>query len=627
MKLMTLSIRNFKGISSYTLDLGGSSASVYGNNAAGKTSLYDAFLWLLFGKDSSGRADFSIKPIGMDMQGVDVQVEGTMLPDDGPAIALKRVYSEVWTRKRGDVAPVFTGHTTTYYVDGMPVNLGTYKAAVESLVPENVFRVLTNPLYFCTGMKWQERRKMLFDAFGGIEDADIAATDERFMSLLALCGRYTVDEYREAQKKLLRQANKELSLLPARIDEASRLIIEQDDPTPYDEEYMGNLKRIEALNAAMEKSDIGDLVRREGELTLEISSVRNAEQMRINSEYNRAMDEYRKAESEVRRQMDAAGMKEIEIERNGKMAEEARITHEMEILRSKYSQAASSQMDSSCPTCGRPYGPEDAEAFETAKQKYLDEINEKGIALRADRDRVSGEISMLTVKYNAARSLVEQYRATVASMKPPTVPDFSEDALALIAKLKEELREVQNQQIIASSPALEKNRQITDEIAAIRQRNKELIDLGRRCKTSQDARKRCEELMEQQQLVADEAGSYEEMIALCEEWSRVRASMVEASINRHFDLVTWRLYKEQINGGIEECCDALMNGVPYNDINGASKINSGLDIIGAFANVTGVSAPVFVDNAESVVDLFKPFGVQIIRLVVSENDEQLRLQK
>lgn len=637
MKLMKLEIRNFKGIREYDLDICGQSASVFGDNATGKTSLYDAFLWLLFGKDSAGRADFSIKPIGRDMQGVDVEVTGMILPDDGAEIKLSRVYSEVWSRKRGDVSAVFTGHTTSYFVDDLPVTLAVYKRTVDSLVPEDTFRVLTNPLHFSSAMKWQDRRRMLFDTFGGIADADIASEDERFVHLLNACGRYTVDEYKASTIKLLRKANEQLRVLPTRIDEASRAIMEDDDTTPFELELNREheiIRRMTAEKQAGKDALADETTRIEAEIREIkglIAQTEAKETARRSAERDEAMTGYLNAHEELRRQLGALDLGKIEYERRHLIAEEARLTGEMDALRSRYAHIASEEWNGNdtCPTCGRAFDPASVkkaqEAFYADRQAKLDEINREGGAKKETRERISGEISVITIKYNAAVSAAAEYKKAIESLQKPDLPPEGDEYKAEKAKLNARLEEACARLTAVSKQKLAQFED--DGMGAHLDRVNELNASIKMCEVSKLARARCAELEAQQAELADHVGEYEEMIALCEEWTRVRASRVQESINRHFELVTWRLYKEQINGGMEECCEALLNGVPYADLNGAAKINAGLDIIGAFAEATGKTAPVFVDNAESVTDLYTPEDVQTIRLVVSEADKQLRLQK
>ena len=116
MELLRLTIEHFKGIDRLELALDGHDADIYGDNATGKTTIFDAIQWLLFGKDSAGRSDFEVKPLGPDgkarLNGQDVAVEA-VIREGVQKKTLRRVYTEKWERQRGSAAAVFTGHTTT----------------------------------------------------------------------------------------------------------------------------------------------------------------------------------------------------------------------------------------------------------------------------------------------------------------------------------------------------------------------------------------------------------------------------------------------------------------------------------------------------------------------------------
>lgn len=119
MKLLRLTLSNFKGVKQFILQANGHDAQIYGDNATGKTTLYDAFLWLLFDKDSQNKKDFAIKTLasdGSELHGLEHSVEGKF-DLDGRIVTLTKSYMEQWTKKRGSAEKTFTGHTTDYFID------------------------------------------------------------------------------------------------------------------------------------------------------------------------------------------------------------------------------------------------------------------------------------------------------------------------------------------------------------------------------------------------------------------------------------------------------------------------------------------------------------------------------
>ena len=115
------------------------------------------------------------------------------------------------------------------------------------------------------------------------------------------------------------------------------------------------------------------------------------------------------------------------------------------------------------------------------------------------------------------------------------------------------------------------------------------------------------------------------MAFLCEEFVRYKTQYIEASINDKFHLVRWKLFSEQVNGGLAECCEASVDGIPYGDLNDGMKFNAGLDAIAALSEHYGVRAPLVLDGTESFVELV-PVGTQVIRLEVSKQDRELRFE-
>ena len=100
--------------------------------------------------------------------------------------------------------------------------------------------------------------------------------------------------------------------------------------------------------------------------------------------------------------------------------------------------------------------------------------------------------------------------------------------------------------------------------------------------------------------------------------------MVTESINGHFRLVRFVLFREQINGGLKEICEPTLENkagewVEYRSANYAAQVNAKLDIIGALSKHYGVTLPILMDQAESVTAPLETDG-QLIRLIVSAPD-------
>src|SRR5690606_16272525 len=133
--------------------------------------------------------------------------------------------------------------------------------------------------------------------------------------------------------------------------------------------------------------------------------------------------------------------------------------------------------------------------------------------------------------------------------------------------------------------------------------------------------KRIEELEAEERRLAQEFEELERQLYLTEEFIRTKVRMLEDSINSRIRRARFKLFRQLVNGGVEETCETLLNGVPWPSINGAGKIQVGLDIINTLANHYGFAPPVFIDDAVTITDIPETTGQQI-RLIVSAADKR-----
>jgi len=227
-----LTLINFKGIRELVVEFN-NVTNISGENGTGKSTIFDAFTWLLFGKDSHDSKDFNIKTLdqaGKAIPMLEHGVEGT-LDVDGTEITLKRIYQEKWQRRRGAEESELTGHETLYYWNGVPQQAGEFKTKVDGLVNEGLFKLLTSALYF-NSMKWQDRRLVLILIAGEISNADVLAkmNKQQVADITAILnsGKPLVDFLKElAMRK--KKLSDDLKTIPSRIDEVTRAIPEPVD--------------------------------------------------------------------------------------------------------------------------------------------------------------------------------------------------------------------------------------------------------------------------------------------------------------------------------------------------------------------------------------------------------------
>ena len=228
-RIKSLRLQNFKCHSSLVLNFDGRNAVLYGDNATGKSSVYDALVWLLFGRDSHGNGEknIEIKPLGADGTVLDhnaeTEVEAVFTTEEGE-LSLRRTLREIWVSKRGASEAVFDGNSSEYFIDGVPVKKYAFTDKVNELVEEETFKLLTSVSHFADGISWQDRRAVLFNVAGVKGDAEIMASDERFLPLIEAMGRLSLDDYK---KKLLAEKRGFMGTkndIPARINECHRTL-------------------------------------------------------------------------------------------------------------------------------------------------------------------------------------------------------------------------------------------------------------------------------------------------------------------------------------------------------------------------------------------------------------------
>ena len=641
-RLKSLHLENFKCHKNLTIAFEGRDTSIYGDNATGKTSVYDALTWLLFGKDSLGNGEkaIEIKPLGADGSVLDheaVTVVEAVLLVDLEELKLTRTFKELWSTKRGSVEASYDGNTSEYSIDGVPCKVNAYKAKVAELVDEEKFRLLTSVSYFAAVMPWQKRREVLFDLFGGLDDRAIMGLNERFAPLLEAMGKRSLED----TKKVLTQEKKGLTVtrneVPARISECEKTI---EDLAGLD--YDGAKAEWEALKD------------RESALTTELLSIRQNTAVRekqtdlreaqgaltaLEAENNlfRREQERNKpnvAAVEERLASTRKTIRRLELTLEGLDARKGRLDSKIETTRNRWKavNAEIYQGEDTCPTCGQKLPEERTqaarEAFEADKRLRLERLVAEANELKVSKAEEEWVIRRTTEDLEDARkdamdqeAELAQAKAAAAGIEISDEPGYDEQKAALegrIRQAQEDLRKLQADSETASRGIQQRIREVQEEISRCG------AILGKRSAYDY-AQQRVRELRDSAKAAAENLARVEGLLRLMEEYSRYKADFAEAGVNEHFRLARFRLFREQANGGTEDRCDVVYDGVPYTGLNNGMKINVGIDIINTLSRAYRVAVPLFIDNAESVTNL-ENCRCQVIRLVVSEQDKELRIE-
>ena len=637
-KIKRLSLENFKCHKNLTLDFMGGNASIYGDNATGKTSIYDSLTWLLFGKDSQGNGEknIEIKPLNMLGEVKDhdaiTSVEAVFLVN-GEEITLKRTYQEVWTTKRGSSEATYDGNTSEYYVNGVPCKKFAFTEKVNELVDEDTFRLLTSVSHFANGISWQERRAVLFKVAGVMDDTQIMETNETFKPLLESMGRLSLDDYKKkllAEKRGFVGARTEI---PARISECQKTIEDVEilnfEKAKAEVELLtAQCESLEAQQLAIEHNSAADRKRIEiREAQLELGTIENENRAFRASQSVGALDV----------QMMKQDLSRLQTQLKDKtthltISESSLGGYDKDIAASRERWIATNSeifSGGNCPTCGQalpaPQLKTATDAFEAQKSKRLREIEQTANAKKEAKAQAEARITEIREEIGQLEADIKQKQAEIIAaeasvIEPVDMADYQAKKAAAVEKINALSGELADMMTDSNAAISEVQRQIAEVRAQISAQR----DIISKESLLEYSRKRVEELKEDAKNAAQCLEAIENMLFLIDEYSRYKTQFVEDSINSLFRIARFRLFREQANGGIEDRCDVVYDGVPYININNGAKINVGIDIINTLSKSYGVTVPLFVDNAESVTRI-EASDTQIIRLVVSENDKELRV--
>ena len=635
-----INLVNFKGIRNLNVDFNEQITTICGRNGSGKTSIFDAFTWLLFGKDSQDRKSFNIKTL--DAQGIAIpriphEVSATILVD-GEEINLRRRYNEKWQKKRGSATEEFTGHEEERLYNDVPMSVKEWNEKIAEICSEQVFKFITNPLYF-SAQKSDVQRSMLFRMAGEISDEEIAAGNAEFTALLAQLTSKTMEEYKREISAKKRRIKAEIDGIPERIDERKRDMPEVENWLAIDAELKAAQTELseveksitdkaqaytiasnERLNLSKQLSELKEkMLNREFAIKQAVNAEYNKQsstQQQLFRDENAAISELNRVKSELARyQSDLNSMQE---KRNKLIAEWREINARALQFR---------EDEFVCPTCKRPLDIDDIERkqnemtenFNIRKSSDLAENNRKGQANKKAMEDTQTLIKRCEEHIATLTRKIEELKANPLYSAVLTAPDATyaintDNEYSSLYVEVSELEKKLNEPISLPDTAdlIAKKQGVISQIDELKKRlaNKDIIERNNQ---------RIQELEKLLRSQSEELAQLEGIEFTMANFSKARIEAMESRINGLFSVVRFKMFEKNINGGEVETCEATVNGVPYSDLNNAMAINAGLDIINAICKSESITAPIFIDNAEAVNELL-PTQSQMIRLVVTDDD-------
>lgn len=680
-KLLKMRIQNFKGCKDREISFG-DRTNIKGANATGKTTVFDAFTWLLFGKDSLGSAKFDIRPLDADgnmINNLEISVEATIqidYTDDTAEYILKKTQKQVWRKKRGTDTTEFQGNVNEFEINGYPKSEKEFKAFISGIIDENIFNLVTNPNAF-NALPWKEQREILMKFVGVMSDAEIALTyGDKYSLLIPELKIASTDDILKKYTKAKNTLNKQMTEIPARIDELSKQIISVDVGALEVQKAakQAELKRVEdSLSGGTDILEkINEYKNRVIEEKFKLSELQNNANAELDEKrrsarksVNDADDKVTKTEREI---LDAEYLKEDYIKaRDRAESEKTRYAEEWKEWKKKtfpdfepledYAEPLPlTDKDLTCPTCGQALPEEvrkqriedreklcerlrkehdarceahkakyekDKDDFESHREKMLFEITEKGQKVADNVRAYQKQIDEQEKEISALKLQLECEKAELSKAKKDL------DAIPAYADIFGEKNYIQIEGTIRGleNEIEELRKETPDNTEAEARRDvirDEISDIEAQIKSADNTKvkERIAELEEEQKSIGQKIAEQEQMIDLTENFIRAKMNMISEKINEKFKVVRFSLFENQINGGLKETCECTVNGVPYSSLNNGHRIIAGIDIIRSLSELYGVSAPVFIDNSEAIsTGNFPEMDTQIIHLIVTDDNE------
>lgn len=637
--LKRMEIENFKGCKKREIDFF-NKTEIKGRNEAGKTTINDAFTWVLFGKDSHGSTKFDVRPQdsnGNQIDFVDIVVR-LFLEINGKPVEIEKTQKQKWVKKRGNTEQTFEGNENLYVVNTIPKAEKDFKKYIGDIVSEDIFKFVSNTNAFMS-LPSKDRRKTLFELVADIDDQTILDSDKVLKDGLSEeLSKYTYDEILSRDKKSLLESKKKLIEIPSRIDEVSRKIVEVDY-TDTEIKLAGLKKELADVeepgaDSLAKYQEISDIKGKILEQKSKLREVESEKTLSAGREKRELTDKYTSESSLLnsnKRMLESKSERVKDLQKDI----ERKKTRKSELVEKYKGLKALEFSDSTiCPTCKQEFPQEKKDEliarFDEDKRSKLLEVESDGKAINnsiktlADALKsAENEVKEHLDKVDKQQTLVDELKA-----KLDAIPDEKfnimecQDCLDILAVI-EDLQK----QLSLAEESVKDVEKLKEETAEKKQAIKNQIDECQAVlngkKVIEDAKIRVEELEQEQREVSQTIASTEQEIYLLEEFNRAKVNMLSEKINSHFDLVNWKLFAKQINGGYSEVCEPMVKGKSYaTALNSGHKILAELDIIKALQKIYDCEVPVFLDNAERVNSFNLPnMECQLIALRVAENEE------
>lgn len=649
----TLTLKNFKGIlGEKTINFCDTVTSIYGANHTGKTTVIDAILWVLFDKNSEGASVFGIDTKD-ENNNVIPKLEHCVkltLSVDGVERILEKVRKDVWSKPRGQKEEVLTGHTTNYFVNGNKYTQTEYKAEIANILPEALFKSITNPMFFPT-LPPTEQRMLLEQMVGETNFVDVVSQKEEWELLEKYIENGDVEKFRENLAYKIKGIKEELKLIPSRISEHTNELAElqsKDYNFPILEKRIAEIEKglhhyddilADASKGSDEKYKAKMAIRKqiqtyEAERDSIIDKI-NKENREAEKLHESVVSSIEDAIAKQRKNIRDANVDAQSNERRKELLEKQKVD-----FRTRWQQVEDEtfQWDEAnevCPTCHQRLPQEDIDTLRErlqgnfneskAKKQELLDIEAESIAkkqneIEEERKRCATDKQEAEERVAHLEKELEKAKGTQPEKKDYTTDSRVVELTSLIKGEEDKLQQLEQEE--DNTTQQEAINRIKEQKQGQQQLRDQLRDQLQVKLQIERKEKRIAELTTEQQTLSQQLTELEQQDNTAIKLVQFYIEELEKKVNSMFDIVRLNMFEHHLNGNIKTKCECTMHGTPYQDLSNSEKINAGIDIINAMCRHHNAFAPIIVDNAESITDIL-PTASQQIRLVVSAQDKEL----
>lgn len=681
-ELVSIELINFKGATHFKLEPKGADVDIYGKNGAGKTTIYDAFTWCLFHKDSKEKTEFDFEPRGNDVDelaGVSVSI---ILSVNGTERKFTKELNKKKNVKSGGI-----NKEPVYYVDDLKLNTKkAYDEKVAELIDKDKFKYLTNGSYFMESLKAAERREILFNYFGSKTDEEIIESNKELAPLLKYIGASSLED---ENKKLLQKKQsleKSIKEIPQQIKgvrlampnineinevalnaEKSELFIsidkeEQDllalkngsavtDKKNLIKEKQSQLRAAETDYSSNQKKETADLEDKRSDLRVAYREVEN----RLTD----ATEEETATALEIEKNQEYLKRLETELTNYGKQLDEI---EEVAYHHADFKPQTFDEHQLSCPMCKRAYDVVDQEEmlknFESEEKARLAKYEqEKAEAIKTFNDHndaeferinqlgkeASEEIEIITEKTNDLKNILSAKKETVVKITQELeqakikgeevanqIKDIKENLVPFVES--EEYANIQTEIAELEKDIVELNKSIESSVEAKQQVisgfKAEVRAIDEKLAVVNEYNRQqsvIDQLIEDEKQMSAKKGEIEAELLLFENFFITKVSLLEENINKNFKFIQFKLFDYYDNSNLDESiCEPELNDVRYRDMSNGEQIKAKIDICDTLMRAEGIYVPLFLDNAEGLTETFET-DTQVIALNASKEDSSLRV--